>query len=103
MKPVVWNGSTWSNANEGDGFRGATDPFPFLPSVLIPTSIKRGMSGCFVELVQRYLNKFGEKLVVDGIFGKKTEQAVIKFQVQHGLVSDGKCGNLTLNKILSLL
>jgi hypothetical protein len=60
--------------------------------------IQRGAKGGEVQQIQ-------EALGVDtsdggaGIFGPKTEKAVIEFQEAHGLVKDGKVGPATLAKI----
>lgn len=43
-----------------------TNPFP----------LKSGSRGAEVEVLQNYLNGKGEVLVVDGIFGPRTEEAV---------------------------
>jgi hypothetical protein len=103
IKPVKWNGSTWSSENENDGYRGAIDPFPFLPSVIYP-SIKKGMNGQFVLQIQKMLNeKTGTTLVVDGKFGKKTKGAVIYFQMKHNLLADGICGSKTMTCLNNLI
>jgi peptidoglycan hydrolase-like protein with peptidoglycan-binding domain len=39
--------------------------------------------------VQHKLNKTGEELVADGVFGSSTHAAVVAFQAAHGLVADG--------------
>lgn len=44
---------------------------------------------------QYALNKKGAHLVVDGIFGVKSVDALKQFQFSHGLVSDGICGEKT--------
>ena len=53
------------------------------------------MSGSDIVLCQTILRKLGYDLGsygVDGKYGKKTEEAVKKFQDEHGLVVDGKVG-----------
>lgn len=56
-----------------------------------------------VQLLQKTLNKLGYNCgKVDGIIGKKTISAVIKFQEDNGLIIDGMAGNQT-KKVLSLL
>lgn len=52
--------------------------------------------------VQKALNEFGASLVVDGIYGRKTSQAVRDFQKSNGLTVDGLFGRKTLAKILEL-
>lgn len=53
-------------------------------------TIKRGASGETVRTLQRVLC-----LEADGIFGAKTEAAVLSFQRAHGLVADGVVGPKT--------
>lgn len=60
--------------------------------------LKRGSSGEYVRLLQTILILLGYNLglnPIDGKFGKKTEQAVKKFQKAHGLAADGIVGPLT--------
>jgi peptidoglycan hydrolase-like protein with peptidoglycan-binding domain len=54
-----------------------------------------------VEL-QRRLNKLGESLDLDGIFGPATHAAVVAFQGAHGLSADGVVGTRTWNTLVSL-
>ena len=62
-----------------------------------PTKIvKLGSKGNDVRYVQYALNLRWYKLVVDGVFGVKTDAAVRDFQKQNGLQIDGKVGPLTL-------
>jgi hypothetical protein len=57
-----------------------------------------------VKNIQRRLNDFGwtPPLVVDGIFGAKTEAAVKNFQQKNGLAADGIVGNKTWRKLAGL-
>lgn len=48
-----------------------------------------------VFYIQRLLNKRGFGLVDDGVFGPKTERAVIRFQKNHRLRADGIVGART--------
>jgi hypothetical protein len=52
---------------------------PVNPHVPMPL-LKKGNVGAAVTKLQKLLNKFGAKLTVDGIFGKKTMTAVVAFQ-----------------------
>ena len=52
---------------------------------------KKGSRGDAVKQIQVALN-----LKADGIFGSKTEKAVIKFQKDNGLYPDGIVGKKTL-------
>ena len=54
-----------------------------------------------VRTLQSKLNQHGAKLEVDGIFGQKTEDAVIQFQKANELEADGIVGPLTWAKLLS--
>ena len=57
---------------------------------------KYGDKGEVVKQIQRTLH-----LVDDGIFGHLTEEAVIAFQRENGLVADGIVGPATLTKLLA--
>lgn len=59
------------------------------------SNIKLNMAGNAVKWIQYQLNLYGYKLVVDGIFGRKTDAAVKDFQENHHLVDDGIVGPLT--------
>ncbi|HLK04847.1 MAG TPA: peptidoglycan-binding protein [Candidatus Acidoferrum sp.] len=48
-----------------------------------------------VKVLQGLLNQDGAGLTVDGVFGRDTEAAVIRFQNEHGLASDGIVGPIT--------
>lgn len=61
-----------------------------------PTAaLKINESGNGVKWLQWHLNKLGAKLTVDGKFGAGTKAAVIAFQKQHGLTTDGVVGAAT--------
>lgn len=63
--------------------------------------LKRGMKGNGVRWLQYQLNEKGHyKLIIDGIFGPKTQAALMDFQNQHGLVIDGICGPATRMALL---
>lgn len=58
--------------------------------------LRKGDRGNHVEAWQRYLNMHGYNCgAVDGIFGKKTLEAVCAYQIDEGLVPDGIIGALT--------
>lgn len=59
------------------------------------TNIKKSMCGNAIKWVQYELNLYGYGLKVDGIFGRKTEEAVIDFQSRNHLNPDGIVGVLT--------
>ena len=55
----------------------------------------------YIMAVQDFLNQTqGTKLVVDGVSGDKTEEAVRQYQSKIGTVpTDGKIGSETINKM----
>lgn len=57
--------------------------------------LKLRSKGDSVRLLQELLNKSGYNLVVDGTFGRKTENAVKDFQLKNNLISDGIVGTKT--------
>lgn len=67
----------------------------FEPEKNVPT-IRRGSEGELVKQLQARLNELtGAGLTVDGIFGAKTESAVLHFQELRGLTADGIVGPKT--------
>ncbi|NET16141.1 MAG: peptidoglycan-binding protein [Okeania sp. SIO1H6] len=67
---------------------------------IVRTTLYLGSTGEDVEYLQRRLNGIGSaSLVVDGIFGVATEEAVKKFQKFHGLTVDGIVGSQTWGKL----
>jgi len=80
------------------------------PSIVLPpypgTLIRIGASGQNVRIIQGYLNVIGRRypnippLVVDGIFGPRTEASIIAFQRAFGLVPDGIVGPITWGEIM---
>ena len=68
----------------------------------IPTkTLKMGSKGNSVRWLQYELNRHGYGLIVDGIFGQKTEDAVRDYQNRHALVCDGLVGAKTRAELLS--
>lgn len=67
------------------------------------TNLKMGSKGNRVRWLQYYLNKYGAKLIIDGVFGQKTKNALIKFQQDHDLIPDGICGPLTRKALVQYL
>lgn len=59
-------------------------------------TLRKGSKGETVRALQTFLNLKGYPCgVADGIFGKKTEAAVIEWQKDHNLVPDGIVGKKT--------
>jgi peptidoglycan hydrolase-like protein with peptidoglycan-binding domain len=52
-----------------------------------------------VKRIQMQLNVLGAKLDADGYYGKLTKAAVVKFQGENGLTTDGWVGPLTQAKL----
>ena len=67
---------------------------------LIPTpTIKKGTKADKVKTLQKFLNWYGGNgLVVDGICGSGTVNAIKKFQKSEGISADGIYGNNTHDK-----
>ena len=65
--------------------------------------LKLGSVGEAVKAWQENLNKVGNALVVDGEFGKLTDQATRNFQEEYGLVVDGIVGVNTYAKMDEVL
>lgn len=60
-------------------------------------SYKRGSTGSVVSEIQQKLKDWGYyNADVDGIYGSRTEAAVLLFQQKNGLAADGKAGTETL-------
>ena len=58
-------------------------------------------TGSDVRALQAALNRNGEWLTVDGVFGPATQEAVKAFQRVHHLPADGVCGSQTWAALLS--
>ena len=85
-------------ASQQQGAAVSVNPYP-VPKTLL----RRGSTGVGVRWLQRELVSHGFHLLVDGIYGPKTEQAVRDFQQAAGLKSDGLVGPLTRNALLKCL
>ena len=58
-----------------------------------PKTLQYGDTGA--AWIQWHLKKLGTKLTIDGRFGANTKAAVISFQKNHGLTTDGVVGEKT--------
>lgn len=57
-----------------------------------------------VKELQKSLNKIlSENLLVDGIKGRHTNNALMQFQAKYGLIVSGEISNATINKIREIL
>ncbi|MBU1668694.1 peptidoglycan-binding protein [bacterium] len=83
-------------ANEGRLFSAPTQEKPD------NTVLRLGDRSPEVQLLQERLNNLGYDLIVDGIFGNGTYQAVYDFQITYGLEADGIVGSNTMTLIQSL-
>ena len=98
---VACDGTQWTDRSHGrsldesalaDNFFGLPDPHPVL---------RLGDRGAAVVTLQRRLNVWGARLVVDGAFGDKTLAAVKAFQSARKLAVDGVVGPLTWAALLA--
>ena len=109
LKPIAQGEAdfTWYNTKQKNGYFGAIDPMPYFdvtPAKFIFTKIlQKGMWNNDVKELQQFLNKEGNKLITDGIFGAKTAYALQKFQSAHGLFPDAVMGKLTMQIINKLV
>ena len=79
---------------DGVEINATGNPYP------TPTkNIKKGSRGNDVRWLQYALTQKGYRLVCDGIFGAKTDEAVRAFQADNDLVIDGIVGVLTRGKL----
>lgn len=61
-----------------------------------------GSRGVYVLIAQDALNTLGLGTGgLDGIFGRRTKEAVITFQENNGLSQDGQIGNITWNSLMT--
>jgi peptidoglycan hydrolase-like protein with peptidoglycan-binding domain len=57
--------------------------------------LREGDSGAAVSELQQLLNAKGISIAVDGVFGSTTRAAVVQFQKQSGIPTDGIVGPQT--------
>lgn len=114
-----WKGSgNWKGlgGNQSDMIRVSQYTQAKIYAIYIPDytdekpvdTLRRGSKGDDVRALQKDLNVLGstdndgEMLVLDGSFGRKTEESVKKFQKENSLVVDGIVGKQTFGKINEL-
>lgn len=64
------------------------------------SSYKRGSSGEGVKIIQEWLGRAGLPVLVDGVYGYRTEEAIKEFQAQNNLKPDGVCGLATMSVLM---
>lgn len=82
------------------GLNGLEDRKRYLNKAKILLNMKNEIlrlsdEGPEVRRLQFLLKEMGYKLVVDGVFGNHTKEALTDFQKRHGLVADGVAGDKT--------
>ena len=111
LKPVEQGENEWTWYNlDKSGYNGAIDPTPYLPPVEeFQSPIKFGDESYDVEKLQAFLirNKYMQPVSKLGYYGKLTQEAVLKFQIEHCNLSWYERtvlrGKLVGNKTLSML
>jgi peptidoglycan hydrolase-like protein with peptidoglycan-binding domain len=73
--------------------------FTFLAVSVLPSFAAKAVPSEQVKAVQTALNNEGYKLKVDGLMGKQTHDALMKFQKSKGLPATGKADAATLKKL----
>jgi len=68
------------------------------PKLVLGRCLKMFSRGDNVKRLQKFLNWYGNNLVIDGIYGTRTRQAVENFQKKEKLEVDGKFGKKSLAK-----
>ena len=110
INDVVGHGDLWATACPGKNFR-MSDLKNAILNELNPATKKesvkmlliRGDRSQDVKTLQENLNKLGHNVgTVDGIFGRRTENAVKSFQRATGIAVDGIAGPQTFAKITAL-
>jgi peptidoglycan hydrolase-like protein with peptidoglycan-binding domain len=65
---------------------------PVITSKVRNTGLRIGSKGYRVEALQKRLNELGYVVKIDSDFGEGTRRAVLAFQAEHGLDTDGVVG-----------
>ena len=64
-------------------------------SIATDPTLRQGDSGDAVIELQQLLNAKGINIAIDGVFGEATRTAVVKFQQQNRIATDGVVGTQT--------
>jgi peptidoglycan hydrolase-like protein with peptidoglycan-binding domain len=64
-------------------------------------SLRTGSQGSAVRLCQERLNAHGDRVTMDGNFGRQTDGAVRRFQAAKGLTVDGVVGPITAAALMA--
>lgn len=89
------NGGTHGLAERKRYVRLALTTFEAKETVTTRTFLRKGDRGPDVFDAQQKLSQKGYNVHADGIFGNGTRNAVVQFQTDHGLTSDGVIGPQT--------
>lgn len=98
---VLWKASGWSpwstyNSGAYQQYLGQGVGLGIVsPTGGSEPTVQSGASNAAVQLLQTDLNLLGYHLTVDGVFGPLTKAAVVNFQAQHALATDGIAGPAT--------
>ena len=76
------------------------EPARWWPSFERPKTGSYAEDKAIIQAVQYLLRARGQKLTVDGIFGRQTENAIISFQRRNGLIAKGKMNNATWEALI---
>ena len=94
VKPTVNNTDNWIKRLQEECNKQGFSDYP---------TLKKGARGNITKLLQEKLVSLGYNTNgIDGIFGTGTEKAVISFQKNNRLVSDGIVGKNTWGKIINI-
>lgn len=94
-----WDQEVLSSTGSTTGLTTDDKPATGNPYPEPTKNIKLNSKGNEVRWLQVELNRYGYRLVVDGIAGNFTIAALLDFQKRHSLIADGICGPLTREKL----
>lgn len=94
-------------SRDPDAIRATDNPYPEPSRTIFYTPEKFCMNGDDIKWVQWHLWRFGlfldstgtpDSSQIDGVWGKKSDNALAIAQTKLGLIADRKCGQLTREK-----